>query len=146
MQVRAYLKSLRASGAVVNTSIAIGCAEGILMSNLLACNGGHITLNKHWGKNILSRMGFVKRKGNTKAKISVENFEVVKAQFLIDNKKAVVEMDEIPNELIIMFLWGPGRWKKKEVRELSIASFLKLAIPTWLQYLPTVRIDCNPLM
>ena len=45
MQVRAYLQTLRANGAVVNTSIAIGCGEGIVMNediNLLACNGGHI--------------------------------------------------------------------------------------------------------
>ena len=30
MQVRAYLKALRTHGAVVNTAIAIGCAEGIV--------------------------------------------------------------------------------------------------------------------
>ena len=41
MQVRAYLKALRANGTVVNTAIAIGCAEGIIRnkdSNLLAAN------------------------------------------------------------------------------------------------------------
>ena len=45
MQVRAYLKALCVNGAVVNTAIAIGCAEGIIRnkdSNLLAANGGHI--------------------------------------------------------------------------------------------------------
>jgi len=30
MQVRAYLTALHANGAVVNTAIAIGCAEGIV--------------------------------------------------------------------------------------------------------------------
>ena len=47
MQDRAYLQTLRANGAVVNTSIAIGCAEGIVMNediNLLARNGRHIVL------------------------------------------------------------------------------------------------------
>ena len=49
MEVRAYLKALRANGAVVNTSIAIGCVEGIIRnkdSNLMAANGGHIILTK----------------------------------------------------------------------------------------------------
>ena len=63
----AYLQTLRANGGVVNILIAIGCAEGIIMSkdsNLLACNGGHIILSKHWGKHLLSGMGFVKRRAN----------------------------------------------------------------------------------
>ena len=71
MQVRAYLKTLRANGAVVNTPIASGCAEGIILnedSNRLASNGGHISLSKHWGKHLLSRMGFVTRRENTKLK------------------------------------------------------------------------------
>ena len=74
MQVRAYLTALRANGAVVNTAIAIGCAEGIVKSNdsnLLASNGGHIILLKHWAKHLLSRMGFVKRRASTKAKIAI---------------------------------------------------------------------------
>ena len=80
MQVRAYLQTLRANCGVINTSIAISCAEGIIMnedSNLLACNGSHIILSKHWCKHLLSRMGFIK--ANTKAKITVEDFEAVKA-------------------------------------------------------------------
>ena len=55
MQVRAYLKALRANVAVVNTAIAIGCAEGIIRnkdSNLLAANGGHIALTKSWAKHL----------------------------------------------------------------------------------------------
>ena len=40
MQVRAYLKALCENEAVVNTTIAIGVAEGIKDSNLLAANGG----------------------------------------------------------------------------------------------------------
>ena len=69
-------------------------------SNLLASNGGHITLSKHWGKHLLSRMGYVKRRASTKAKVAVQDFEEVKAQFLLDIK-VVVEMDEIPFDLVI---------------------------------------------
>jgi hypothetical protein len=45
-------------------------------------------------------MGFVKRRGNTKAKVAVEQFEALKTQYLFDIK-AVVEMMEIPPELVI---------------------------------------------
>ena len=103
MQVRAYLTALRVNGAVVNAAIATGCAEGIVKSkdsNLLAENGGHISLSKHWAKHLLTRMGFVKRRGTTKAKVDVKNFDEVKQQFLLDNK-AVCEMEEIPFDLII---------------------------------------------
>ena len=103
MEVRAYLRALSSNGAVVNTAIAIACLEGIVKhtdSNLLACNGGHITLTKHWGKHLLHRMGFVKRKASTKSKITIQNFKDIKAQFLFDIKVAV-EMDEIPHDLII---------------------------------------------
>ena len=45
-------------------------------------------------------MGFVKRRASTKAKIEIENFEEVKAQFLLDIK-VVCEMEEIPFDLVI---------------------------------------------
>ena len=102
-QVRAYLTSFRENGAVVNTAIAIGCAKGIVKSrdsNLLSCNGGHISLTKSWSKNLLRRMGYVKRRASTKAKVTVQKFDEVKTQFLLDIK-AVVEIDEVPFELII---------------------------------------------
>ena len=103
MQARAYLTALRANGAVVNTAIAIGCTEGIVKSKdsrLLASNGGHIVLSKHSGKHLLARMGFVKRRASTKAKIEIETFEGVKAQFLLDIK-VVCEMEEISFDLVI---------------------------------------------
>lgn len=103
MQVRAYLKALCANGAVVNTAIAIGCAEGIIRnkdSNLLAANGGHIALTKSWAKDLLDRIGFVKWRASTKAKIDIDDFEAVKEKFLFD-VKVVVEMEEILHDLII---------------------------------------------
>ena len=103
MQVRAYLRAWRDNGAVVNTAIAVACAEGIIKnhdSNLLACNGGYVSLTKYWGKHLLSRMGYVKRRSSTKAKVIIQNFEEVKTQFLLDIK-VVVELLEIPHSLII---------------------------------------------
>ena len=118
LQVKAYLKALRANGAVVNTAITIGVAEGIIRnkdSNLLAANGGHIALTKSWSKHFLERMGYVKRRASTKAKVNVDDFEAVKAQFLFD-VSAVVEMEEIPNDLII-------NWDQTGIHYIPVGSW-----------------------
>ena len=47
--------------------------EGIEMgrdANLLACNGGSITLTKQWARYVLQRMGMVKCRANTKKKVT----------------------------------------------------------------------------
>ena len=61
-----------------------------------------INLTEGWAKYLLRRMGFVKRKATTKAKISVEDFEEIKRDYLLDIE-VVIAMDEIPMELIINF-------------------------------------------
>jgi len=44
-------------------------------------------------------MNFVKRKATTGAKIEPSCFDELKEQYLLD-KKAVVEMEKVPNELV----------------------------------------------
>ena len=100
-QVREYVGVLRAKGLVINTAVVIASAEGILMhkdANLLQ----QIALTEGWAKYLLRRMGFVRRKATTKAKISVEDFEEIKRDYVLD-MEVVVSMDEIPKELIINF-------------------------------------------
>ena len=83
--------------------MTIAVAEGILLNkdaNLLAANGGGIHLTKDWAKYLFKQMGLVKRKGNTKAKVDVEQFDEMKRLFHQDIRIAVV-MDEVPPELII---------------------------------------------
>ena len=102
-QVQQYLNDLRKRGCVINTRIAIAVGEGILLNkdaNLLASNGGGITLTKDWAKYLFKRMGLVKRKGNTKAKVNIEDFDKMKKLFHLDIK-GVVAMDEVPPKLII---------------------------------------------
>ena len=102
-QVQAYLTSFRECGAVVNTAITMACAEGIVRSadsNMLAVNGGHILITKDWAKSLLQRMGFVKRRASTKAKVTIEDFQERKEQFLF-NIKAIVTIEDIPLDLII---------------------------------------------
>ena len=54
-QVRDYLQVLRKNGVIVNTAIVIAFGDGIVRSkdaNLLAINGGSITLSKDWAKSV----------------------------------------------------------------------------------------------
>ena len=102
-RVREYVTALRESGAVVNTAIVIAAAWGIVKSydsNLLKCNGGHIECNKHWVLGFLERLGYVKRRANTKAKVSVVDFEEYKAQFVFDIC-TIMDMEDIPKEMIV---------------------------------------------
>ena len=64
-------------------------------------------------------MGMVKRKGNTKAKVTVENFEQLKLGFLLDVEK-IIEMEEITPAMVLnwdhtatMCLCHRGQWKKE---------------------------------
>ncbi len=117
-QVQAYITALRSNGAVVNTAIVKACAEGIVRSkdsNLLFSKGGHIALTKDWAKSILHRMGLVKRRASMKSKVSVENFEELKEQYLIDIKANVV-MDEIPDELVI-------NWDQTGIHYVPVSSW-----------------------
>ena len=70
--------------------------------NLLAENGGSVTITKTWAKSLLHRMGYVKRRGSSTAKMTVTDFEATKELFLLDYR-AIVEMEEIPPELV--FNW-----------------------------------------
>jgi len=86
-EVQMYLLVLREAGGAVNCAIARASATGIIKrknSNWLACNEGHILLTKDWSRYLLERMNFVKRKANTKAKITVENFAELRSIFLSD--------------------------------------------------------------
>ena len=103
--IQDYIKALCTMGAVVNTSIVMAAAEGIVASrdrSLLIQYGGHIQITKTWAKSLLSRMGYVKRKCSNAGKVSVQQFKELQGVFLADIQAEVV-MNDIPNEMI--FNW-----------------------------------------
>ena len=102
-QLQEYVRYLRDCGSPVNTSVVIATAEGILTSidaNVLASNGGGISLSKDWAKSLLIRMGMVKRRVSSKAKVNVEKFDGLKEGFFLDIKN-IVTFDDIPPELTL---------------------------------------------
>ena len=104
-QVQQYVKESRKRGLPINTAVVVAAGLGIVTAhdaNLLEENGGKIKLTNDWVKNVLKRMGFVKRKACSKAKVDPEHFENLKDNFLREIK-SVVTIDEIPDELILNF-------------------------------------------
>jgi len=85
-------------GLTVNTSVTVAIGEGILLSKNASSSTEILT--KEWAKYLFKRVGLVKRKGNTKAKVDVEKFDEIKKAFLQDIT-SVITMDEVPEELII---------------------------------------------
>ena len=67
-------------GVTINTAIVLASAEMHKDANLLQS----IDLTEVWAKYLLHRIGYVKRKGTTKAKMSVEHFEEVRKEYLLD--------------------------------------------------------------
>lgn len=53
-------------------------ASSGIMTGLLAKNGGPIAITKHWVSSFMTQMNFVKRHGNSKAKLIVTSFEKLK--------------------------------------------------------------------
>ena len=114
-QVCDYVRFLRDSGSAVDTSVVIATGEGVLASidaNLLKT----CPLTKDWAKSLLMRMGMVKRKESSKAKIDVERFAIIKEAFLLDVKN-VVELDEIPPQLII-------NWDQTTIYYVPVGSWI----------------------
>jgi len=102
-QVQAYLLELSKVGGVVNKAIVIASARGIVRkrdSRMLAENGGHVLLTKDWAQYLLLYMGYAKRKTNSKVKITADNFEELRYNFLCEIK-GIVMMEEIPSSMIL---------------------------------------------
>ena len=126
-RLQQLILSMRARGVPIGTSVVIGMGRGILLKHnrsQLEEYGGMIKLNKEWAKSILRRMGFTKRKANSKSKVLPTNFEEIKRNYLSDIQ-AVVEMEDIPPELVINWdhtatkIAASGEWtmEKKEPKE-----------------------------
>ena len=102
-KLRAYVEEIRQMGLVVNTSVLIAAAKGLVLhydSNWLRENGGHLELSTHWAKGRLRKLGFSKRRLITKASITSVDFEERKAQFVFD-AQAIIGLEEIPDNLVV---------------------------------------------
>ena len=102
-QAKSYIRAIREKQGIINTAITVACGETIVRKTdkktFLKENGGPIELTKVWAKSLLQRLNFVKRKATTSVEVEPSHFKELKEQFLLD-VKAVVEMEDIPSDLI----------------------------------------------
>ena len=83
---------------------------------LLVENGGAIDITKDYGKRLLGRMGFVKCKCTTaEKKVSLEEFEEVKLQFLEDIETPAKLKDILPKLVIT--------WDQTAVKYFPVSSW-----------------------
>ena len=117
-QVQEFIREVRSSGGVVNTPITLAAAKGIVLAkdaNMLSQNGGYLNLTSEWAKRLLSRMGLVKCKATTTAKITAEVFEDLKVQFLTDIE-TVSMLEDIPKDLVI-------NWDQTAVKFVPVSNW-----------------------
>ena len=151
--VQDYINALRKVIGVVNTTIVMAAANGIIVAKnpaLLAQHGSHIEITKVWAKSIFQRMGYVKRKRSNAGKITVGCFKELQEEFLADIKAEVL-MNDVPPPVIFnsdqtaLQLVPIGEWTMHQVKEkiIPIASSddkrqitVVLAITMTGEYLP----------
>ena len=95
--------AMRERGAPIGTSVVVGIGHGVLLKMNKACLGefgGTVNLNKEWAKSVLCRMGFTKRRANSKSKVIPDDFVLLKEQCLLDIR-TVALMGKIPADLVV---------------------------------------------
>ena len=101
--VQGYIRMLRLSGGAVNARVVVAAARGLIIArnhSLIVDYGGHLNPEKTLAKSLLRRMGFVKRKASTSARVAVQNFEAIKKGFL-EKIITVVKTHSVHQALII---------------------------------------------
>lgn len=102
-QVAEHVLAIRESGGIINRSILLSSAIGIVRHydrSLLSEHGGPIELGRGWSDSMLTRLGFVKRKGTKAAKMIPNNFSDLKTTFH-DVIRKTVETHKIPDDMIV---------------------------------------------
>lgn len=64
-EVKQFIKNFRTSGGVVNTTIVVAAAQGIVGAEnraLLKENGGHMDIHREYASSLTRKMNLVKRK------------------------------------------------------------------------------------
>ena len=70
--VKEWIENLRILGGIMNTTVVMAGAQGIILSRdatKLQLHGGHINITKSWARSLLISMGFFKRKCSNAGKV-----------------------------------------------------------------------------
>jgi len=98
-QLQVYITEIRQISPVVNTSVLIAAAKGLVLHHEQLVKREWWTLT-HWTKRRLRKLGFSKGKVTTKASLTSVDFEENKAQFVFE-VQAIIELEKIPDDLVV---------------------------------------------
>ena len=91
--VQAYIRSIRLAGGIVNRSIVIAGARGIILhrnKTLLTEFGGTVDLSKTLAISLMNRMGLVRRKGTKEARKKPGDFGDIKLKPCFKGNKCLI--------------------------------------------------------
>ena len=128
-EVAEYVHMLRLSGGILNSSILIAAAKGIIAHRnpgLLKDYGGSLELGKKWAESFLIRRGYVKRKATKAARKLPQDFPELKQNFLRRIQEEV-KSHSIPLELL--FNWDQTGVKLVPVSSWTMAESGSKQIP-----------------
>ena len=98
------ITKIRESGAIINYSIIMAVATGIIIANdrtLLKENDGTITLGIKWCETILKQLGYIKRKTTTAKPLTAPGLIKEIALTFYNDINEIVHAHAIPAEMII---------------------------------------------
>ena len=113
-----YITRLRQSGGVVNSTILIAAAKGIIThknSSHLKEYGGSVELEKKWAESFLLQRGFVRRKATKAARKLPPDYGTIKEVFLTRIHDEVTS-NTIPPQLIV-------NWDQTGVKLVPVSSW-----------------------
>ena len=120
-EIAEYIRALRLAGGIVNRSIVVASAKGIIAHKnpgLLKEHGGSLDIGLKWAESFLKRREYVKRKATKAARKIPEDFEDLKSAFL-ERIRTEVQENAIPLPLI--FNWDQTGSKLVPVSEWTLA-------------------------
>ncbi len=98
--VQDWIRKVLVSGGVINCRTVMAGIEGIVTKMDKSKFGGHLDITLTSAQSVLSRMGFVKRKGTKDAKKLPEDFDTIKTGFTTRVADCIQEHD-IPSEMVV---------------------------------------------
>ena len=102
-QVQQFVKALQQSGTVVTPQVVIAAAEGIVSANnkeLLASNGGNVSLKKTWAVSLMKRVGLRKSRATKSTGSDVSVGSVDDSSYMGQILNAI-SSHSVPLELVI---------------------------------------------
>ncbi|KAG0422625.1 hypothetical protein HPB47_001564 [Ixodes persulcatus] len=118
--VQDYIRKLRERGGIVNRTIIIAAAWGIVkvkQPSKLPENGGSLTLGRKWAESMMKRMNLVRRKATRTARKVPTDFENIKSEFLAKVENVVRE-NKIAEDMIIN--WDQTGYKLVPVSDWTL--------------------------